>query len=95
MQAYDPTFAGKQIAGQADVGQNIGRGSQYAGHGGPDHPDGQRRPPAAEDNMPRQPANAPRNSCSTKPTLARSTKVVVRGTTAMMMVIRLCKGPDT
>ena len=59
LQTYDPAFAGKQIAGQADVGQNIGRGSQYAGHGGPNHPDGRRRPPAAEGNMPRQPANAP------------------------------------
>ena len=44
LQTYDPAFAGKQIAGQADVGQNIGRGSQNAGHGGPNHPDGQRRP---------------------------------------------------
>ena len=29
------------------------------------------------------------------PNLARSIKVVVRGTTATMMVTRLCKGPDT
>ena len=36
-----------------------------------------------------------RSSICTKPTLVHSTKVVVRGTTAMMMVIRLCKGPDT
>ena len=36
-----------------------------------------------------------RNSSGTKLTLARSTKVVVRGMTAMMMVTRLCKGTDT
>ena len=36
-----------------------------------------------------------RSSSCTKPTLAHSTKVVVRGTTATMMVIRLGRGPDT
>ena len=36
-----------------------------------------------------------RNSRSTRLTLACSTKVVVRRSTAMTMVIRLCEGPDT
>ena len=36
-----------------------------------------------------------RSSIKTKPILAHSIKAVVRGTTAMMMVIRLWKGPDT
>ena len=36
-----------------------------------------------------------RSSSCTKTTLVHSTKVVVRGVTAMMIVIWLCKGPDT
>ena len=36
-----------------------------------------------------------RSSIRTKPILAHNIKVVVRGTTATMMVIRLGRGPDT
>ena len=53
LQTYDPAFTGKQIAGQANVGQNIGQRNQYARRGGPNRPAGQRRPSAAEGNMPR------------------------------------------
>ena len=35
------------------------------------------------------------SSSCTKPSLVCSIKVAVRGMTAMMMVTRLCKGPDT